>query len=96
MENLRRQGNLDQITKAKLIKCFRANVFRKGRNRYKIEKIVVMKNCCQIVIMLNVWNGREIVAYIKEKIANQEKVLCGGISRTCNLFKNIKCHISKL
>ena len=42
MGNFRRQWNLDCIAITKILKCFRTNECRKWRNRFKIERFVVL------------------------------------------------------
>ena len=41
-KTLERSWNLDRITVTKIVKCFRINGCRKWRNRFKIEKSIVL------------------------------------------------------
>ena len=70
MENLWRQWNLDRVTVSKSLKCFRTNGCRKWRNRFTIEKFVVLAECFQ----------QEISADIEENLANQGEFLRWGTS----------------
>ena len=63
---------MDHITVKKIGKYFRTNGCRKWRNRFKIEKFVVLAD---------ILNSRQTTAGTAEKLANQGKVIRGGISR---------------
>ena len=66
MKNFKRQ-KLDRV---KILRCFRTNSYMKWRNRFKKEKFVVLAESFE-----------HQTAGIEEKLVNQGKVLCGGISR---------------
>ena len=76
VEKFRRQWNVNHIYSYKNSEM--TNSCRKLRNRFKRENLLSSHN---------IWNSRQITADIKEKLRNQEEVLCGeGISLIYLLF----------